>query len=632
MTPANDPLVGKHIDGYQIEKLIAHGGMGAVYRALDVALKRPVALKVIHALKRQDDEYIRRLEREAQSVAQLVHPNIVQVYRFGEVDGIYYIAMQHIEGSDLGWLLKVNRIAGATMPIAQVMGIMHDISEALDYAHSQGVIHRDVKPANILVDSQQHAYLSDFGIARLPGAETHSGFLGSPFYMSPEQIMEGGRIVPQTDLYSLGITLFEMLTNRIPFAGDGTVQVAFQHVSQPAPPPSQYNPALPPSIDEIVLRLLAKNPEERFQTAREMMDALQARVSEWQYDDAHTRHLVRQQPAALKREAFPPLVDVSAETIEAVATPAAFQAVNPTANAAPTEQRRGRRLPTLLGVVAGIGLIVALLYVIYTVLQPNSIPTEAQAALPSTTADAFTPTAASNETSLVIAPESPTSDPILHQEATEDAQPIEAPPTVTSTAIPPTETNTPAPTATEVPPTATNTAVPPTPTTEVPTVTNTAIPPTATTESPTATNTAIPPTPTTETPPTATNTAVPPTASSQGVPTGARYALLIASGAESLLVVNLSVVPFPLDALRLGDGETSITGSDWQVSPLANNACVGVWTAEGIAPPAVTCDAVGARLLRSADESIWDKPLAVYYNDVRVGTCFDAVCLVRIMA
>jgi eukaryotic-like serine/threonine-protein kinase len=601
VTSSSDPLVGKHIDGYRIEKLIAHGGMGAVYRALDVSLKRQVALKVIHALKRQDEEYIRRLEREAQSVAQLIHPHIVQVYRFGEADGIYYIAMQYIEGSDLGWLLKVNRIAGATMPIAQVMGIIQGITGALDYAHSRGIIHRDVKPANILVDSQQHAYLSDFGIARLPGAETHSGFLGSPFYMSPEQIMEGGKIVPQTDLYSLGITLFEMLTNHIPFVGDGTVQVAIQHLSQTPLPPSYYNPTLPSSIDQVVLKLLSKQPEDRYQTAQETFEALQQSVNEWQSGGDYTQPISRPQPASPKQGAlvFSPLVDISGETIESVATPLSVQAVIPSANAAPTERRSVRqRLPRLLplvGALVGIGIL-ALIFLVYNASQPAAD----QAALLTTPVDAETDVpveGVSEETPSTDAPETPTNAPALRpllQDTTEEVSPTNEPPleaTATENPASPTplpllETATPIPAATI-----------------------------ASSDPPAAAA------------PTSTTVSSPVDAVADG-----RYALLIASnGAESLLVVNLSVSPFPLGSLRLGDGETSVTGSEWGVSPLENGACVAVWSPEGMQPPAMTCSTVGSRLTRSAQGSIWNKPLAIYYNDVRVGTCLDPVCFVRII-
>lgn len=573
MSSPNDSLLGKQIDGYRIEKLIAHGGMGAVYRAQDVALKRPVALKVIHALNRQDAEFIRRFEREAQFVAQLAHPNIVPVYRFGEVDGLYYIAMQYIEGADLGWQLKVNRIAGEVMPFAQVLSIMQDIAGALDYAHTRGIIHRDVKPANILLDTEKRAYLSDFGIARLPGAETHSGFLGSPYYMSPEQITEGGRIVPQTDLYSLGITLFEMLTGHLPFIGDGTLQVAIQHVSQTPPPPSRYNPALTPDIDQVVLRLMAKDPADRFQTARDMLEALQQSFGARQ-DDAYTRPISHPQRA----RSFPAPVHTGTETLEGLETPSAA------VHAVPVQPARRRPLTLIL--VSAALVVLALGLLAYRSAQ--DAPTDAQAALVST---ATAPPPSGEKLPLDVA---------LSE--------------TTPAAAPPTETSSPSPTEPE------NTAIPPTQT-----MSSTPVPPTNT-------PTMLPPT---ETPvPTLTESAVTVTAAEvASVPTVAQYALLVASsGTGSLYVVNLSVVPFPLTGLRLGDGETSLSGGEWGVAPLANGECVSVWLPEGGQPPDVTCGAVGARLTRSAESAIWSRPLTVYYNDRLVMTCGDAVCVVRITA
>src|SRR5215813_6244321 len=210
MSVLNDSLLGRQVDEYRIDKALGQGGMARVYRALDVKLERYVALKVIAPDFRADEEYTARFTREAQSIARLTHPNIVHIYRFGQADGIYYMAMQYVEGADVGWLIEDYRASGELMPVADVVRIVQDIGSALDYAHSKNVIHRDVKPSNIMVDNQGRAILTDFGLALLSDQGTRGQIFGSPYYISPEQAISSGNVVPQSDLYALGVTLFEM--------------------------------------------------------------------------------------------------------------------------------------------------------------------------------------------------------------------------------------------------------------------------------------------------------------------------------------------------------------------------------------------------------------------------------------
>jgi serine/threonine-protein kinase len=284
MNLSNDSLLGKKIDEYQIDVPLGVGGMARVYRALDTKLQRYVALKVIAPELRMDVEHTLRFEREAQSIARLEHPNIVHVYRFGENAGLYYIAMQYIEGADVGRLIEDYRRNGEFMPIDDIANIIDEIGKALDYAHSKGVIHRDVKPNNIIVNQQGQAILTDFGLVLLSDAGTQGEIFGSPSYIAPEQAISSANVVPQSDIYALGVTLFEMLTGELPFAGSDPMEIAMRHVSEPPPAPSQFNKTIPAAVDQVVLRSLAKEPGERYQTGQEFSADFQNAVVSWKME------------------------------------------------------------------------------------------------------------------------------------------------------------------------------------------------------------------------------------------------------------------------------------------------------------------------------------------------------------
>jgi serine/threonine protein kinase len=209
-------------------------------------LNRRAAIKVIDTPYRSDSEYARRLQREAQAVAQLEHPHIVTIYRYGQVRNVFYIAMQYIEGADLSTVLETYRDDGQFFAPQDISRIIREVCQALDYAHSRGVIHRDVKPSNIMLDKLGRAVLTDFGLALLTAIGTRGEVLGTPHYVSPEQSVSSAQVVPQSDLYSLGVILYEMFTGQLPFDSENLLDVAIMHVEK-LPPPPQMPGKRPPA-------------------------------------------------------------------------------------------------------------------------------------------------------------------------------------------------------------------------------------------------------------------------------------------------------------------------------------------------------------------------------------------------
>lgn len=257
---------------YRLEEKIGEGGMAVVYRGSDLVLNRPVAIKVLRWQFAADQNFLRRFEREAQAAARLSHPNIVSVYDVGRDDGLRYIVMEYVAGSTLKELIAQR----APLPLENVIHIVRQVAAALDYAHQQGLVHRDIKPQNILVDERGIVKVTDFGIAKGLSdiSLTEAGLgMGTIHYVSPEQA-RGEPATPASDIYSLGIVLFEMLTGRLPFEADSPIGLAMKHVHEPPPSPRQFNPTIPPTVEAIILRALAKNPRQRFPTAGALAQAL----------------------------------------------------------------------------------------------------------------------------------------------------------------------------------------------------------------------------------------------------------------------------------------------------------------------------------------------------------------------
>lgn len=266
-------LIGKTLGKYQIVEHLGHGGMAEVYLCQQVNLERQVALKILHPFLAEDAGFVTRFQREARLVAALRHPNIVQVYDFdhNEEYGIYYMVMEYIPGATL----KERLIAG-DMPLKEGVAIATAIADALDYAHRRGTVHRDVKPANIMFTAEGQPVLADFGIARmlsLTGLTASGAMVGTPAYMAPE-IGMGESGTPASDIYSLGVVLYETVTGHLPFEAEVPMALVMKHINDPVPSPTRYVPTLPPGLETATLKTLAKQPEERFARAGELAAAL----------------------------------------------------------------------------------------------------------------------------------------------------------------------------------------------------------------------------------------------------------------------------------------------------------------------------------------------------------------------
>lgn len=274
---AADRWVGQVLGGrYKIEELLGQGGMSSVYKARDPNLQRTVAIKLIHPHLSNDEEFVRRFEIEATSIARLRHPNIVQVFDFNHENDLYYMVLEFVAGETLQNRIKRLNAAGRSLPVRDIVNYTIDICKAADYAHQRGLIHRDIKPANVMLDVHGSAILMDFGIARMLGGQGHTAtgaVLGTALYMSPEQI-QGLHPDARSDIYSIGVMLFEALGGHPPFEADSAMTLMMMHMNDPVPDLSKLHPGLPDPLKAIVYCALEKDRANRFQTCAEMADAL----------------------------------------------------------------------------------------------------------------------------------------------------------------------------------------------------------------------------------------------------------------------------------------------------------------------------------------------------------------------
>src|SRR5918992_5662293 len=247
--------------------------MAKVYLAHDNVLDRDVALKVLREQHADDGDFVERFRREAKNAASLNHPSVVQIYDQGHAeDGTYYMAMEHMRGGTL----KERIAKGGPLAPAEAAGIASQVADALAVAHQRGIVHRDIKPQNVLLTASGEAKVADFGIARVVSARTVTEanlVLGTAAYMSPEQV-RSERVGPASDLYSLGVVLYEMLTGELPYRADDPIATAIKHLEEPPPRPREANPAVPRKLDALVVKLLAKRPEDRYASAADLAEDL----------------------------------------------------------------------------------------------------------------------------------------------------------------------------------------------------------------------------------------------------------------------------------------------------------------------------------------------------------------------
>jgi serine/threonine-protein kinase len=270
-------MIGTTLGSYRIVEQIGMGGMATVYKAYDPDTDRYVAVKVLSHHYSQEPTFLERFRQEAKAVAGLQHPYILPVHAYGEQDGTAYLVMPYM---DTGTLRDV--LSRGALPLRETSRLLGQTASALDYAHGKGIIHRDVKPSNLLVDGEGNAYLTDFGIAKIVEATlelTGTGMaLGTPQYLSPEQCQGVKDLKPATDVYSLGIVLYQMLTGQVPFQAETPMAVIQKHLTAPLPPPRSLRPDLPEAVEGVVFKALSKEPEQRFPSAASMGEALSSAV------------------------------------------------------------------------------------------------------------------------------------------------------------------------------------------------------------------------------------------------------------------------------------------------------------------------------------------------------------------
>jgi serine/threonine protein kinase len=272
-----EDLTGKLFGAYEIAAPLGEGGMAAVYKAYQPAMKRFVAVKVLSRKLAESSEFTTRFQREAIMLAQLQHPHILPVFDYGQVDGYSYIVMPFLQNGTLAELLQARRRS-----LTEIHQIITQVGGALGYAHARGMIHRDVKPSNVLIDEQGNCLLTDFGLARMVEASSEmltsaGAIMGTPAYMSPEQ-GKGDTLDGRSDLYSLGVIFYEMLTGQVPYRDKLPMMVVIKHIRDPLPSAREFAPDLTDAIERVLIKSLAKEPDERYQTAEDFVQAVQKAI------------------------------------------------------------------------------------------------------------------------------------------------------------------------------------------------------------------------------------------------------------------------------------------------------------------------------------------------------------------
>ncbi len=371
-----DDVIGKTIGGYEVLDVVGRGGMATVFRAQQKSMNnRIVALKVLPTQYVNDDTYIQRFNQEVAIVARLEHRNIVPVYDYGEYEGRPYIAMRYMSAGSVDDLLNKG-----PLDIEQIVNIYEQIAPALDYAHSKSVLHRDLKPSNVLLDDDGGAYLTDFGIARILGEQnnpgiTTQGVVGTPSYMSPEQA-QGHSLDNRSDIYALGVMLFELATGRRPFESDTPYSIAVMQVTTPPPSPRTYNPQLSFSVEEVIFKAMKKKREERYPHAIALSEALKRALNKQVISIHDTQPgMLRPPPSPQPVQASPP--PIAAAPPPYTAPPVQHMTPNPGTSGYMSQVAARRRKPRSSGIwmsaavggLIGCGLLTALVIIILIVIS-----------------------------------------------------------------------------------------------------------------------------------------------------------------------------------------------------------------------------------------------------------------------
>src|SRR4051794_36084407 len=331
------------IDGrYKVLTRLGSGGMADVYCAEDQQLGRKVALKLLHRRFAEDAEFVERFRREASSAAGLQHPNVVSVYDRGEWDGTYYIAMEYLPGRSLKDAIRQE----APFDPVRAIDITVQILKAARFAHRKGIVHRDLKPHNVMMDDEDRVKVTDFGIARAGASDmTETGsIMGTAQYLSPEQA-QGHAVSQSSDLYAIGVILFELLTGHVPFDAESAVTIALKHVSEPPPAPSMFDPSVPPALEAIVLWALEKDPAQRPADADAFLHALEDARDAVVAEEAPGQRTAIFAPAAIPPDPYAPSEDALAAAALGAAAGAAAAAETPAYYADPLVDAEERRRP-----------------------------------------------------------------------------------------------------------------------------------------------------------------------------------------------------------------------------------------------------------------------------------------------
>jgi serine/threonine protein kinase len=447
---SSDTLIGKRLNQYKISGLVGRGDISTVYRAQESDSEQVVAVKVLHAASFDDPNFRARFEREVRILSQVEHPHIVPIYDVGQANGLSYIAMRYLSGGNLTNLIEQY---GVLLP-EEIAPIIEQVADALDYTHQRGVLHRNLKPHNILFDDERNAYVTDFSLARLRELVsfiTNAGYIGNPGYLAPEIATSQRVLTPAVDIYALGVILFEALTGQLPFEASSPAAQVMMHVNEPAPLPRDINPDIAPQVEMVILRGLAKDPKDRFGSAKELSQAFSAAV-EVTAEAAEHRDVTPlfNQPEpdiAVSIPVTPPEADNNTHAQMASAAQESPPPPPPSTPRArpqpqPRPRRAARRRPRWYAVLAGVVLLVVAWFAVGVLGGIEARQQVNQASLAAIHGE---------QTQVAMAAQQANETLSAANTATQSALDADAPPAaaVDDTPTPlPTETPTPSPTAT----------------------------------------------------------------------------------------------------------------------------------------------------------------------------------------